>query len=321
MADKTEDTSSGIDSTFGRFKRLVGEGNLYAPQTFSQDEANTIAMLIGQTGLQLDLDCPGCKTMSTFQLPPVKTDGLKIFDPFNPPTLTGAINLAPKPISTVTHLKHVVRALELRCARHSGHRVEFIIRVTDNEVSPAIPGQRGVPISPQPARYSYTFEKIGQSPQHAELAAGRLKAISKIAAKIDVLELRRAVGLRGYDVSIGAFVYLRRVFERIIDRAWKSASDAGEVLPDPMSLRMGEKVKALSDHLPEIVVSNANVYGILSLGLHELTEEDCARAYPVVEESIIAMLEDAHAHVQKKKRDKLLAANIAKLSGELKKDS
>jgi hypothetical protein len=299
----------------------VGEGNLYAPQTFSQEEVNTIALMIGHLGLQIDLDCPGCKAMSTFQLPPVKTDGLNVFDPYNPPAPTGVISREPKGISTVVHLKHITRALELRCARHSGHRVEFIIRVTDNEVSPATSYQRGSMLTPQPARYSYTFEKIGQSPQHAELVAGRLKAISKIAEKIDFVELRRAVGLSGYDVSIGAFVYLRRVFERIIDRAWKSATDAGEVLPDPMSLRMAEKVKALSDHLPEIVVRNANVYGILSLGLHELTEEDCARAYPVVEESIIAMLEDAHAHVEKQRRDRRIAAEIAKVSGELGKSS
>ena len=76
----------------------MGEGNLYAPVTFSQEELNTIAFMIGHAGLQIDLDCPGCRSQSTFQLPPVLTDGIRVLDPFDPPRPTGMISIDPKGI-------------------------------------------------------------------------------------------------------------------------------------------------------------------------------------------------------------------------------
>src|SRR5208282_2142748 len=100
MPDKTEDISSGNDGPLVRFSRLVGEGNLYAPQIFSQEEVDTIAFMVGHAGLQIDLDCPGCRSQSTFQLPPVKTDGLNVFDPYKPPS-PGIVPIEPKGISTI----------------------------------------------------------------------------------------------------------------------------------------------------------------------------------------------------------------------------
>jgi hypothetical protein len=218
-------------------------------------------------------------------------------------------------MATVEQLRQIVRALELRCARDATHRIEFVIRTTEKHT-----GWREVPKpggTIKEAVYQYGFVKIGQLPPHAELVAGRLKAVSKIAGKLDTTELRKAAGLISHDAAIGAFVYLRRVFERIIAKAWQSAADAGETLPDPTRLRMDEKISALKNHLPDIVVKNAKVYGILSRGLHELTEEDCARAYPLVEESVIWMLENALVRFEKQKREKTITAELAKLAGEL----
>jgi hypothetical protein len=63
----------------------------------------------------------------------------------------------------------------------------------------------------------------------------------------------------------------------------RSSPGNSEKLPATNSLRMTEKIAALRTHLPEIVTRNAKAYGILSLGLHELSEEQCAKAYPVLE--------------------------------------
>ena len=35
--------------------------------------------------------------------------------------------------------------------------------------------------------------------------------------------------------------------------------------------RMGEKIEILADDLPEFLVQNKNIYGILSKGIHELS--------------------------------------------------
>jgi hypothetical protein len=84
---------------------------------------------------------------------------------------------------------------------------------------------------------------------------------------------------------------------------------------------MDEKIAALKSHLPDIVVRNAKVYSILSLGLHELTEEECARVYPLVDESVIAMLEEARSHAAKLRREKRIGDELAKVSSELGRSS
>ncbi len=54
---------------------------------------------------------------------------------------------------------------------------------------------------------------------------------------------------------------------------------------------MDEKVAALKDELPALVVRNSGVFSILSLGLHELTEEQCTEHFPVIKAVLFQMLE------------------------------
>jgi hypothetical protein len=135
------------------------------------------------------------------------------------------------------------RWLEFRCARHEQHKIIFALNL-----QPIKSAQVGR-VANLELRF-YSCVKIGQFPEHAELVAGRLRTVSKIAERSDAVELRRAAGLMSHDVAIGAFVYLRRVFERIIDAAWNRAREAGEKLPDPTKLRMAEKIAELKAHRP-----------------------------------------------------------------------
>jgi hypothetical protein len=295
---------------FDRFSQLIGEGSLYAPTTFTDSELVLVAKIIGAAGIRIDLHCPECNQPSTFVLAPVVADEFEnAYEPHA--ALVAAFDKkAPRPISTIAHLILASRWLVFRCSRQQSHKLNFTLRI--EETKTARPNGLKGPFS------IYSCIKIGQFPQHAELVGGRLRAVSKIATPIDSTELRRAVGLMSHDVAIGAFVYLRRVFERIIAGAWQRALESGEKLPDPNRLRMADKVAALKAHLPEIVVRHAKAYGILSQGLHELSEEECARAYPVLESSVVAMLEDIHAHAQKQQRDQALSVQLDELAGTLK---
>jgi hypothetical protein len=310
LAEVPKNADPGHESPIELFSKLIGEGSLYDPQTFTNFGLNIIATAIGSNGLRIDLHCSECNKPSTFVLSPVTgteyEGGVKTY-----PAVLAAAFKPLAPITNVNQLVEACRWLEFRCARHQHHKAFFILNIELTKIARAASGS-----TKELSHYSCT--KIGQFPQHAELVAGRLGAISKIAERIDAIELRRAVGLMSHDVAIGAFVYLRRVFERIIADAWQRALDAGDKLPASNNLRMAEKIAALRAHLPEIVTRNAKAYGILSQGVHELSEEQCARAYPVLESSVIAMLEDIHAHAQKQQRDKALAAQLDDLAGELK---
>ncbi len=50
---------------------------------------------------------------------------------------------------------------------------------------------------------------------------------------------------------------------------------------------MDEKISLLQDHLPPFLVKNKKIYSILSLGIHELEEDECRSFFPVLRQSTI----------------------------------
>jgi hypothetical protein len=133
--------------------------------------------------------------------------------------------------------------------------------------------------------------KIGQSPSTADLAFGEVRTIDKSLDDLDRRELGKALGLYAHDTALGAFVYLRRVFERMVARAYERQAAAGHPIDGFDGMPMDKRIAALKDELPEKVVKNSVVFSVLSLGLHELTEEQCAKYFPVLKAVLFQMLE------------------------------
>lgn len=152
----------------------------------------------------------------------------------------------------------------------------------------------------QRIQHHYTFvihrdanrvAKIGQMPSMGELAFSELKAIDKGLDPQDRSELGRALGLFSHDAPAGAFVYLRRVFERMIDRAHARHEIAtGTAVADFKKLRMDQRIAAIRDQLPHDVVEDRAVFKLLSLGLHELSDAQCKTLFPVTKAVIFQML-------------------------------
>lgn len=146
--------------------------------------------------------------------------------------------------------------------------------------------------------YSYIFAKpgdevikIGQLPSTADVSFGELRSIDKSLDPTDRSELGTALGLFAHGTVLGAFVYLRRVFERMIWRAHERQSAAGHPIEGFATMRMDERIGALKDELPPSVVQNSGVFSVLSIGIHELTEEQCAKHFPVLKAVLFQMLE------------------------------
>lgn len=146
---------------------------------------------------------------------------------------------------------------------------------------------------------STTIEKIGQFPSMADIAAGELRDIDHGLDRVDRKELGSALGLHAHDVALGSFVYIRRVFERMIERARASANGSEVSDADWQDLRMDERIQALKNHLPAELVENRAVFRILSKGIHELTEEECMLYFPSLKAAIFQMLE-AEEHLRQK---------------------
>lgn len=166
------------------------------------------------------------------------------------------------------------------------------------------------------------IQKIGQLPSLAAIKQSEHGRYVRALQEIDRMEFNRALGLAAYDVGIGAFVYLRRIFERLIWRHYDLARQRGAEIGDRDEFRrrpMDCKIELLKEDLPAVVVENKDVYGILSKGLHELEDEECSLHFPVVKDAILLILEQELARRDQEKLTADVRRGIATIRAHLKR--
>ncbi|MGB9365710.1 MAG: hypothetical protein WCE79_06835 [Xanthobacteraceae bacterium] len=164
----------------------------------------------------------------------------------------------------------------LRCVWNDKHHPRFDILFTSDEV-----------------------QKIGQYPSFATMAQGRDKEVRKLLNDEDATEFFKAVGLASHDTGIGAFVYIRRIFERVIRKCFDEHKQAEGWTEEQFMVRMDQRIELMKHHLPDFLVENSRLYGILSKGIHELTEAECIAFFPIIREAILMILSE-----EKEKRDR-----------------
>lgn len=171
-------------------------------------------------------------------------------------------------------------SLYFLCTRDRGHKLYFLFQLKDR-----------------------TLQKIGQSPSVATLNLYDVKKYSKALDKRYYHELTRAIGLAAHGVGVGSFVYLRRIFEYLIEQAHAEAFMSTGWNEEEFKIsRMSEKIELLSKWLPGFLVQNKSMYGILSKGIHELTEEECLAGFPIVKVGIEIILDAKIHEIEHKKK-------------------
>jgi hypothetical protein len=160
-----------------------------------------------------------------------------------------------------------------------------------------------------------TMQKIGQFPSLATLNMFDVRSYSSVLNKETFRELTKAIGLAAHGVGIGSFVYLRRIFENLVEEAHKAALVSASWDEDAYSRsRMGEKILQLEHLLPKFLVENRQMYGILSKGIHELTETECLAAFPVVKLGIEIILDAKIRSLEQQKKLTKAALAIQQLA-------
>lgn len=165
---------------------------------------------------------------------------------------------------------------------------------------------------------SKTFQKTGQYPSIADLHISKVKDYAKVLGKEKLKEFTRAIGLAANGVGIGSFVYLRRIFEDLIEEAHllaKTENDWDE--EEYGKSRMAEKIGLLHSHLPEFLVENKTLYGILSKGIHSLEENECLAYFETVKAGIELILDEKVEIEQKKAKLEAAKAKISQLQQSL----
>jgi len=161
-----------------------------------------------------------------------------------------------------------------------------------------------------------TIMKVGQFPSLADIAIDETRQkYRSVLQGPNWTKLYKAIGLAAHGEGIGSFVYLRRVFERLIQSRFDEfKAEEGWADADFKSLRMDEKVALLKDHLPSYLVETRKIYSIFSLGIHELDNETCLQFFELGKRSIIIILEDDSKKQQELIARRELADAVAKFS-------
>ena len=161
------------------------------------------------------------------------------------------------------------------------------------------------------------ISKIGQYPDVALVQSPQVNRFRNLLGTY-FIELKTALKLHSYNVGVGSFVYLRRIFERIIFDKFNEHNDELSVSEDDFAkYRMEGKINALRNYLPEFIVENKGIYDILSKGIHELDEDECSQHFDVIEESIEMILDEIIEQKAKEAKKKGLTAAVAKIKGTL----
>lgn len=178
-------------------------------------------------------------------------------------------------------------AIRLKCSRNTDHQLYFMFNVEGR-----------------------TMQKIGQYPSLADLNTYDVRQYAAVLDKEDFKELNKAIGLAAHGVGVGSFVYLRRIFENLVDAAYQNAKKEDGWEDDAYrNGRMADRIQLLAGYLPDFLVENRSMYKILSQGLHELTEEECLAAFPILKMGIELVLDEQLA--AKAKQQKLEQAKKA----------
>lgn len=237
--------------------------------------------------LTVDLYCPQCKSNSIFN-----------------PTHEKQIECDTPETEPQRFFRHSINfgILHYRCARDRNHYFCAQIIYEENEQNT-----------------NGSIIKIGQFPSKADIEFPEYNRFSKILPKEKLSDLKKSAGLASHGIGAGSFVYLRRIFEYLLNDAYQEALYKKTITEESYeNAHVVDRIKMLKPYLPEIMVENCQTYGILSKGVHELDEQTCLNAYSLMKETIEAILDEKLVKKEKEERQKRINIEINKLGSNLK---
>ena len=99
------------------------------------------------------------------------------------------------------------------------------------------------------------FVKFGQYPSGADFQIPQAEKYRKVLGEERYKEMTRGLGLIAHGVGIGSFVYLRRVFESLIEEAHVLVQEDSNFDDEKFKkAHIDEKILLLKQHLPNFLV-------------------------------------------------------------------
>lgn len=282
----------------GKIEELLVNKGLYDSVDITVDDLDEIEKCLTKdeyAGNTIDCFCVHCATNRVFEYTnsEVHEDTgimrMSVFDDGNPKVRR------PKREEQFRRYLNKRYAMTYRCTRDRQHFIIFDLITTDDKII-----------------------KVGQYPSVADLVIPEIAKYKPVLGT-QYREFSKAIGLFAHGIGIGSFVYLRRIIENLVFDKYNEVSENLEISnTEFMRLKFDEKIEALKPYLPEVLVANKNIYGIVSKGIHELSEEECREMFPYIQAGIELILDSLLAEKERKTKEKIFEKFVAKKTGELK---
>ncbi|MFA5157629.1 MAG: hypothetical protein WC451_00345 [Patescibacteria group bacterium] len=169
-------------------------------------------------------------------------------------------------------------------------------------------------------RGSDAIMKIGQYPSLADIQFEKLgKKYDRLLSEKDLKNFKKAIGLAAHGVGAGSLIYLRKIFEDLVNETFNNhVKELATTPADFKTKRMEDKVEIVKKHLPQQVLGMKPLYSILSSGIHYMEEEDCLSYFAPLKLSIELILDEKIETAKLNQRDEEVKKALQQISGQLK---
>lgn len=252
---------------------LILEMPMYSKQEILNTVDNELLFNLKTYTGTIDFNCKECNSASTWK----GTNAIiKLFGTFiqNYEHFTKIIQGHPEQLKN--QLINQFYYINFECTRDKNHKAIFVYWVDS------------------------FIQKIGQYPSLVSMNETDIKKYKKVLTNEKFKEYKRGIGLVAHGIGIGSFVYLRRIFEDLIENAHSESKTQTDWNEEKYKMaRMDDKIELLKSNLPKFLVENKIIYGILSKGIHELGEEECLRHFPIMKNGIELMLDEKLSEIER----------------------
>ena len=154
--------------------------------------------------------------------------------------------------------------------------------------------------------------KIGQYPSSISLQISANNELLKELDKDNKKYYLNALKAYNDNLNIAAFIYLRRIFESLINEACKKSSQ------DYKGMKIKEIIKDLVNKNlinPLFIDTGYNIlYSLISDGVHNLSEEKCKEQFILLKDAIEIILEDEIYKKKQEKRKKSIGNKLSNMN-------
>lgn len=270
----------------GKRDELLKGSPLYKSIKVSKDDLSQLRDLVGGDTIKLDGYCPDCGKTTTF----ISSSTIR----FTPSTSSPEKSQE----KVYEQFKESRRTFtrEFKCARDEKHHMVFLF------------------IMQEGAGSEDRLIKVGQYPSPIDLQQLHNKEYQKKVEEIldseKAEEYKRAIMTYSHELGIGAFVYLRRIFESLVRNTYQRNKNQLNIKEDFKKKDTKEQIKDLKELLPDVVNDNKHLYDVLSKGVHELSKSECLEYFDAVKGMVEYILDQIYHEIKDEEKKEQLEREL-----------